>query len=117
MTPNEYQAMTRTTAIYPGVGTGMPEAVVYCSLGLVGESGEVAEAVKKRIRKHGFNSLANLPRDQRELLLKELGDVCWYIARLADELGADLDGVLQMNVNKLQDRKDRGVIQGSGDER
>jgi NTP pyrophosphatase (non-canonical NTP hydrolase) len=117
VTPNEYQRFTRETATYPGVGTAAPEAIVYCALGLTGEAGEVAEKIKKVIRAGGsFTALNDLSAIEADLV-KEVGDVLWYCSRLLDELGIDLEQAMQMNKEKLLSRKERGVIQGSGDNR
>lgn len=100
----EYQALAKTTAIYPE-----GSRVVYPTLGLCGETGEIAEKIKKHIR------------DGKELdkedLKKELGDVLWYLSALAGDLGIDLQDVALTNYLKLKSRKERNVIQGSGDNR
>ena len=85
------------------------ERLVENTLGLVGEAGEVAEKVKKVIRDKG-----NL--NQAELV-KELGDVLFYVTALANHLGSDLQSVANANIKKLHDRKDRNKIKGSGDNR
>lgn len=108
LTLNEYQDAARKTAIYPD-----HFAVIYPTLGLTGEAGEVADKVKKIIRdKDGFFT----EDDDREVA-KELGDVLWYIANLAADLGYDLDTIAGINIDKLNGRKQRGVLQGSGDNR
>ena len=113
-----YQEFTRTTAIYPGVGLKDEQALVYCALGLTGEAGEVAEKLKKLIRDSGgLSALSQLSKETRESVAKELGDVMWYVARMADELGYSLAEVAKLNVSKLSSRKARGAIQGSGDNR
>jgi NTP pyrophosphatase (non-canonical NTP hydrolase) len=117
MTGNEFQLATRGTAIYQGANQKTPEAVVYCALGLSGEAGEVSEKLKRLVRKSGFSALAAMDEDTRASIMKEIGDVCWYVARLADELGHDLDVVLRANTEKLLSRKDRGVLHGDGDNR
>ena len=105
----EYQILARATAIYPNVGSNY----VYPTLGLCGESGEVAEKIKKMIRDNeGYVS-----DEKRELLKKELGDCLWYIANLARELALDLDDIAVTNIAKLKDRQERGVVKGSGDNR
>jgi NTP pyrophosphatase (non-canonical NTP hydrolase) len=81
--------------------------------GLVGESGEIAEKVKKIIRdKNG-----KINDDDRIELLKEIGDVLWYVNAVADMLGSSLEEVAQMNLDKVLSRKSRGVTKGSGDNR
>lgn len=82
-------------------------------LGLVGESGEVAEKFKKIIRDK--NAVASID-DKRELA-KELGDVLWYINALSNSLGYSLEQVAQMNLEKILSRKSRGKTSGSGDNR
>ena len=79
--------------------------------GLVGEAGETAEKLKKWLR--GDYSRGEL----KELMKGELGDLLWYVATMADILGLDLNDIANINLAKLQDRKERGVIKGSGDSR
>lgn len=109
----EYEEATLETAIYPRgkcADERLPEVgVLYCTLGLVGESGEVAEKIKKAIREGDPEYI-----DEAE---DELSDVLWYLARLADELGVSLEELAERNLEKLQDRKDRGKIEGKGDNR
>lgn len=106
---NEYQELTKDTAIYPGQGETW--GLLYCSLGLANESGEVAGKVKKMMR--DGESLEDL----RNKAISELGDTLWYLARLADELSISLDTVAKENITKLTSRKERGVLGGSGDDR
>ncbi len=106
---NDYQERSRATALYPDVGRNF----VYPTLGLVGEAGEVAEKVKKVIRDAG----GTVTDEKRAEIEKELGDVLWYLAQLATEFGLPLDTVAEKNLAKLLDRKDRGVLRGSGDNR
>ena len=81
--------------------------------GLVGESGEVAEKFKKLIRdKHG-----RISEEDRQEILKELGDILWYINTVSSLLGSNLEEVAQKNLNKVLSRKERGVTKGSGDNR
>jgi NTP pyrophosphatase (non-canonical NTP hydrolase) len=79
------------------------------TLGLVGEAGEVAEKIKKVIR--------DGTKVDKDDLIKELGDVMFYVTALANYLGGDLQSVIDTNRKKLDDRQERGVIQGSGDNR
>ncbi len=101
ITANEYQEKCKSTAIYP-----KKDAIAYLSLGLVSEAGEVAGKVKKQIRDGTVSNVAS-----------EIGDVLWYAARLADELDLSLAEIAEENMMKLLDRKARGVIGGSGDNR
>jgi NTP pyrophosphatase (non-canonical NTP hydrolase) len=109
MQANEYQTGALQTAIYPNMGSNF----IYPALGLVGEAGEVAEKVKKIIR-DGDGILTD---PDREKIAKELSDVCWYVAVLAYELDYNLEEILQMNLDKLRSRQERGVLGGSGDNR
>ncbi|MDX2007437.1 MAG: nucleoside triphosphate pyrophosphohydrolase family protein [Meiothermus sp.] len=116
---NEYQEQALKTAIYPKVG-GL--GLLYTVLKLAGEAGEVSEKVGKVIRddmKDASSLITGLPLRQevREALRKELGDVLWYVAATAYELGYSLEEVALVNQAKLRDRAERGVLQGSGDNR
>jgi NTP pyrophosphatase (non-canonical NTP hydrolase) len=106
---NTYQQSARTTARYPGVGSNP----IYPTLGLSGEAGEVADKVKKVIRDR--DGVFDAP--VREELKLELGDVLWYVAQLASELGLSLDEVAEANLAKLASRATRGRLSGSGDHR
>jgi NTP pyrophosphatase (non-canonical NTP hydrolase) len=105
----DYQALSRRTATYPGAGDNL----VYPTLGLAGEAGEVAEKVKKLLRDDG----GVLGDERRAALAAELGDVLWYVAQVATEAGLDLEQVAAANLAKLLSRQERGVLSGSGDER
>jgi NTP pyrophosphatase (non-canonical NTP hydrolase) len=102
-----YQLQSRATARYPNAGSNP----IYPTLGLCGESGEVADKVKKVIRDQGGDFSAEVV----EGLKLELGDVLWYVSQLASELGLDLDQVAQANLDKLASRAARNVLSGSGD--
>ncbi len=104
-----YQKESRATVQYPDAGHN----IVYPTLGLAGEAGEVAEKVKKIIRNDG----GVVSDEKRAALVKELGDVLWYVAQLATELGVTLDDVARGNLDKLFSRKERGVIRSEGDNR
>lgn len=105
---SEYEKFCETTAIYP-----KEHALTYLALGLTSEAGEVAGKVKKVLR--DFNGVVDQPN--REKIKCELSDVAWYFARLCNELGYTMAEVIAHNQAKLQSRKDRGVIQGNGDNR
>jgi len=109
MTPNDYQTAALQTAIYPNMSNNF----IYPTLGLVGEAGEVAEKAKKIIR----DGDGTLTPESREKMALELSDVCWYVAVLAYELDYTLEEVMQMNIDKLRSRQERGVLSGSGDNR
>lgn len=109
MNLSEYQARSRATAVYPDAGDNL----LYPTLGLCGEAGEVAEKIKKMVRDDG----GVLSDARREALAKELGDVLWYVAQVATEAGLDLDAVAQANLVKLLSRHERGALHGSGDDR
>ena len=108
LTFDEYQERAKTTAVYPGRGEGN---FTYPALGLAGESGEVCEKIKKAIRDDG----GRMSEERRALLSKELGDVLWYVATLASELGLRLGAVAEENLSKLAARKAEGRIHGDGD--
>lgn len=107
---NDYQKVTGKTAIYPHYGTKNYSAINYCVLGATGEAGELSNTWKKAIRDGDYTAA-------RERLRYELGDVLWYVARLADELGMTLEQVAQCNIDKLKDRKARNKLGGSGEDR
>lgn len=105
---NEYQKAALETAIYP-----KEYRIIYPALGINGEAGEVADKVKKIIRDRDsvFDAVTLAE------LMKECGDVLWYVATLAHDLGFTLEEVAAENIKKLKSRKQRGVIGGSGDNR
>jgi NTP pyrophosphatase (non-canonical NTP hydrolase) len=106
---NEYQTKSRATAKYPAIG----HAVIYPTLGLVNEAGEVAGKIKKVFR----DKEGQINSEIREALKAELGDVLWYLAQVATELDLHLDEIAEHNIAKLLDRQARGKIQGDGDNR
>jgi NTP pyrophosphatase (non-canonical NTP hydrolase) len=112
---DEYQLKAAETAVHPGSdnGYGGIDAATYLALGLNGEAGEVAEVIKKVLRDDA-GAFTAVTKDK---LLKEMGDVLWYLARLADVTGFSLEVVAQFNLDKLADRKQRLVLNGSGDNR
>jgi len=90
--------------------------VIYPVLGLLSESGEVADKFKKIMRDTKM-PLRNLPMDTKLDILMELGDCLWYIALIADELDFDLSEIAEGNLNKLTSRRNRSKLKGSGDNR
>lgn len=105
----EYQQKSRKTAVYPNAGDNF----IYPTLGLAGEAGEVAEKIKKVLRDHG----GVIDGAKKQEIAKELGDVLWYVAQIASELGLPLDDIANLNIEKLYSRLERGKISGSGDSR
>jgi NTP pyrophosphatase (non-canonical NTP hydrolase) len=111
MTFNNFQTNASRTAFYPRVFKN--QGLYYTALGLVGEAGEIANKVKKIMRDNN----GNLEELAKADIFDELGDVLWYCASLADELGVNLEDVAKLNLIKLENRMNRGKIQGSGDKR
>lgn len=126
----DYEKAAVSTAIYPGQGTAI--GLSYVALKMNGEAGEFAEHVGKAIRDDDLISVSttlaagqtfhladlnDLLPERRELLIKEVGDVLWYLAAAARELGISLDEIAQKNIAKLAKRKAEGKLGGSGDNR
>ena len=88
--------------------------VVYPALGLAGEAGEVADKVKKTIRDKGGNFTDETVKSE---IAKELGDVMWYLAATARDLGYTLEEIAEMNLVKTRSRASRDRVHGSGDNR
>ena len=114
---NEYQEDALSTAVYGQAQDGVDGNLVYPALGLVGEAGEYADKVKKHWRNTGSMSAGNMTGAQKLEFAKELGDNLWYLAVSAKELGFTLEYIAQLNINKLMDRRKRGVIKSEGDNR
>ena len=110
MTFDEYQLKALTTILSTNDEL---KDTLHWVLGINGEAGEVAEKVKKIIRDQDGNFT---DADKKELA-KEIGDVLWYLAVFAHQLGYSLDDVAKTNLDKLSSRKERGVLGGSGDNR
>jgi|SRR6185503_5402664 len=125
MDAREYQHKTGYTAVYrdrnlefagqDSIGKAWYALNIhYVTLGLVGEAGEIANKVKKQLRdnpKDPFND------EFKIMMFGELGDVMWYVSQMCNELGLDLEGIMEANIDKLESRKERDVLGGSGDER
>ena len=111
MTFDDYQKAAVTTALKSYDDPLMQNSVWV--MGIAGEAGEVVEKWKKALayREGQFSD------EEFADFKKELPDVIWYIAVLADSLGLSLDELMQENLAKLQSRKARGVIKGDGDNR
>src|SRR6185369_2392250 len=138
LTFNEYQEKTKETAVYhesiadlliPALRLYKPTAneqltnevilkvekilnLSYVGLGL-GEVGEIQGKIKKIIRDSG----GVITPEVKKAIGKELGDLLWYVSETCNELNLDMGEVAGGNLEKLADRKDRGVLYGSGDNR
>jgi len=116
---DEYQRKSRATVAYPRVqiiiddGEPIEAPWIYPLLGLCGETGELAEKFKKLLRDHK----GEWSPGYHDLVIKELGDVSWYWARVADAIKVESSLVLKRNLKKLFSRLKRGKLLGSGDER
>ncbi len=110
MTLDEYQKQALTTVI---ATNSEFRDMLHWVLGINGEAGEIAEKVKKIIRDKG----GEVSEQDKLDMAKEVGDVLWYLAVFAHHLGIPLETIAQQNLDKLQSRKARGVLQGSGDNR
>lgn len=106
---DDYQIASRST--WSLVRTDHP--IVYPTLGLANEAGEVAGKIKKIFRDRG----GVITDADRDALVLELGDVLWYMAQICTELGVTLDDVAAANLAKLSARAQRGTIRGEGDHR
>ena len=109
ITPDLYENLAGQTAIFPE-----EKALEYLALGMTSEAGEVAGKVKKLIRDgedvEGFEM-------KKLAIASEIGDVLWYCAMMAKEVGVPLNDIMKENLKKLHGRKERGTLSGSGDER
>jgi NTP pyrophosphatase (non-canonical NTP hydrolase) len=105
---NHYQVAARKTALFSEA-----YRITYPALGLASEAGEVAGKVKKVLR----DKAGDFGPDEVAAIKDELGDVLWYVAVLAADLGLELDEVASQNIEKLRSRMARGRLQGDGDRR
>lgn len=115
MTFDEYQKLAITTDTFDPKLRGDITQPSFMSkiLGLVGETGEIAEKFKKIYR----DNSSKMSTEQLTDMQKELGDVLWYINAMSCYLGLSLEDVAKQNLDKVLDRKARGKIHGSGDSR
>jgi NTP pyrophosphatase (non-canonical NTP hydrolase) len=111
---SEYQKLAHRTSLDTSYGDAEPmDRLIYPTLKLAGEAGEFAEKVGKLLR----DKAGLIGEQDRDALADELGDVLWYAAEVATVLDVNLADVAERNIRKLQSRAERGVIQGSGDNR
>lgn len=117
MSLNAYQKGALETAVYP-----KEYKIIYPALGMNGEAGEVADKVKKVLRdseiivRDGSGAIV-IPGEKRKELAKEVGDVLWYVATMAYDLGYSLEEIAIMNYEKLKSRQQRHQLVGDGDNR
>jgi NTP pyrophosphatase (non-canonical NTP hydrolase) len=104
---NDYQEIAIKEAFYK------KDDIIYNALGIAGEAGEVADHIKKMLR----DDDGILTDNRKDAIKKELGDVLWYIANMASKLNISLEEVALENIRKIQSRKTRGTLHGSGDNR
>ena len=109
ITPDLYENLASETAIFP-----KEKALEYLALGLTSEAGEVAGKVKKLIRDGEDMEGYEL---KKIAIASEIGDVLWYCAMMAKEVGVPLNEIMKENLKKLHSRKERGTLSGSGDNR
>lgn len=112
MTFDEYQDMAGSTASYP-----LELGFAYPLLGLSGECGELIERFKKLIRDKNITNFENIPDADVVLIVKEGGDILWYLSEIFRKMGVSFTEVAEINIEKLTSRLERGVIGGSGDNR
>ncbi|MBR3233572.1 nucleoside triphosphate pyrophosphohydrolase family protein [Candidatus Saccharibacteria bacterium] len=111
---DQYQAEIKKNDICNGkTAESVPVGMVEKLLGLTGEAGEVADKFKKIYRDRG----GKITEEDKEEIVKELGDVLWYVATIARYLDVPFSEVVKKNIEKGESRRKRGKISGSGDNR
>lgn len=115
LTMEEYASEAMNYAIYP-------DALIYPMLGLQEEVGELSGKLKRYFRDNEYdvsmdNPMVEMSAELRLDMAREVGDALWYLTAIATDLGYSLDEIASLNLEKLEDRKRRGRIKGSGDYR
>ena len=110
---NEYQDRTGDTDVGTAAQDNLKPGWLYYALGIAGEAGELMEKIKKLFR----DKSGRIDVSFNNAVIKEIGDILWYLARLCTYLGIDFNEVAETNLKKLESRKKRGKIHGDGDER
>ncbi len=110
MTFDDYQKQTRKTLIRH------PDSLIATTILAMGVSGEAGEVLEKWKKILVYQNGAVSDEDKKQIG-KELGDVVWYVAALADDLGLSLEELMQENLKKLAGRKNRDTLRGQGDNR
>ena len=114
MNMNDYQKEAHTTASYPvGRIAGHDINYIYPVMGLTEEAGEVSGKFAKAVR--DCNGV--ITEERKAEIVKELGDVLWFISEICTCLDVSLSSIAEKNISKLRSRKERGVIHGEGDNR
>jgi len=110
---DEYQKKTRLTDLGTSAQDNLKPGWLYYALGISGEAGEMTEKIKKLFRdKKGV-----VDQEFKDALIKEMGDVQWYMARLADQFDIGFSHIAETNITKLLSRLERGKLHGDGDNR
>lgn len=110
---NEYQRECRKTDLGTSAQDCLNPGWLYYVLGIAGESGEMVEKIKKLFRDKG----GVIDNEFRVAVIKEMGDVQWYMARLADQFDIDFEVIFRTNIKKLLSRQGRNKLHGDGDDR
>jgi NTP pyrophosphatase (non-canonical NTP hydrolase) len=113
MNIQDYSTKALSTDLFESTDDIASAAMLEKVLGLVGEAGEVADKFKKLLRDKG--GVAS--EEERKEIVKELGDVLWYVNSISHYLGYNLEDAAKLNLEKLASRKERNVLHGSGDNR
>ena len=110
---NEYQELTEKTDLKTGINEGLSPAYLYYILGLNGEVGELTDKFKKLFR----DDKGIMTNERLDGIVKEFGDILWYLSRLIDVFNIKFNDVAQINIDKLFKRKELGTLRGDGDNR
>jgi NTP pyrophosphatase (non-canonical NTP hydrolase) len=108
---DEYQEKASVTATF--AESDEKYKLMYLTLGITSEAGEVADKIKKVMR----NDNGVMSEEAREAIKTEIGDVLWYLSQLSRLLGISFDAVAEKNIAKILDRQARNVIKSTGDNR
>ncbi len=110
---NEYQEWARKYDLFKPTGNYNTVSFIEKVLGLTGEAGETADKIKKILR----DKEGKISEEDKGEIVKELGDVLWYLAAISTYLGVDLEEVAKGNIGKLESRRQRNLLHGEGDNR
>ena len=109
----EYQIESRKTDVGTSAQDNLKPGWLYYALGISGEAGELTEKIKKLFRdKEGL-----IDREFLDSVIKEMGDILWYMGRLSDVFGINFNLIAETNIKKLLDRMERNKLHGEGDNR